>query len=266
MPIHPTAIIDPKAEIHETAEIGPYVIIEGNVRIGARTRLMAFVHVNGETTIGEDNIIHMGAVIGHWPQDIHYHGEPRGLVIGNRNTIREHASIHRATKEDIPTRVGDDCFLMGNSHIGHDCQIGSGIIIANNAMLAGHVIVEDRANISGGCAVHQFTRIGRFVMMQGHSGVGKDVPPFMITAGTNRVHSLNIIGLKRAGFSIQARNEIKAAYRILYRQGYSITHAVEELKAGGFGPEVQEIIDFIAKSKRGICPGIMREGRGEVES
>jgi len=251
--IHPTAIVDPKAELDETVEVGPYVIIEGGVRIGARTRIMAHAHINGNTTIGEDNVIHMGAVIGHEPQDIGYDGAPNRLVIGDRNTFREYVSIHRASSPETETRVGSDCFLMGFSHIGHDCHVGDRVIVANYSMLGGHAEVQDGVNISGGCAVHQFTRIGRYAMLQGLSGASKDVPPFMTAMRVNRVSGPNIVGLRRAGFSAQARREIRAASKVLFREGNSVPRALEKLRQGGFGPEVQEMIEFIEKSKRGIC-------------
>jgi UDP-N-acetylglucosamine acyltransferase len=259
MPIHPTAIVSSEAQIHEAADIGPYVVVDGPVRIGARTRVLPYVHLSGDTVIGEDNIIHMGCVIGYEPQDLGYKGESRRLEIGNGNVFREHVTIHRASKADTVTRIGDQCFLMVNCHVGHDCQIGNRVIIANNTMLAGHVVLHDGANISGGCAIHQFTRIGRFVMMQGMSGIGKDVPPFLVALGVNRIGGINVIGLRRAGFTAEARSQIKTAHRILYREGNSVAVALEKLKAGGFGPEVAEMIAFIEGSRRGICRRLLRE-------
>ncbi|MBN1867678.1 acyl-ACP--UDP-N-acetylglucosamine O-acyltransferase [Candidatus Sumerlaeota bacterium] len=264
MAIHPTAIVDPQAEIHETAEIGPYVVIDGQVRIGARTRLMPYVHVDGETTIGEDNVIHMGAVIGHGAQVLGKDLEPGRLTIGNGNTIREYASIHRSFVEGGCTEIGDRCYIMGFSHVGHDCKLGNEVILVNGALLSGHVEVGDNAFISGNCLVHQFVRIGRRTMFQGRAGVGKDVPPFMMVAGVNNVVGINVIGLRRAGFSAQARKEIRQAYKILCRSGLSVPNALARLREGGFGPEVQEIVDFARDSKRGIC-GFRGRRRGEQD-
>jgi UDP-N-acetylglucosamine acyltransferase len=251
--IHPTAIIDPHAELHETVEVGPYVVIEGGVRIGKGTRILAHAYINGETTIGEDNVIHMGATIGHEPQDISYDGSPRRLEIGDRNVFREHVSIHRASKPDKITRVGSDCFLMVGSHVAHDCQVGNHVIMANNALLGGHSVVGDRANLSGGCAVHQFCRVGRLAMIQGCTPMTKDLPPFMIASGLNQVRGLNVIGMRRAGFSAAARSEVKAAFRILYTEGNSLSTSIAKLEAGNFGPEVAELILFLKESKRGVC-------------
>jgi UDP-N-acetylglucosamine acyltransferase len=254
MSIHPTALVDPTAEIHETAEIGPYVVIEKNVRIGAGTRLMPFVHICEGVTIGENNKIHSHAVIGDAPQHLAYDGGPRRTVIGDHNDIREYVTVHRSYAAEGETRIGNRCLLMVNSHVGHDSIIGDNVILTNGALLAGHVTVMDRAIISGNCGVHQFVRIGRFAMMQGLAGVSKDVPPYMIMAtGMNTVAGINVIGLRRAGFSQEARNQIKQAYRILFRQGNSVPSALAKIKACGFGPEVQEIITFIEGSKRGIC-------------
>src|SRR5215470_10690563 len=159
MPIHPTAIVDRCAAIDPTAEIGPYAIIDGPVVIGAGTRVLSHAVLTGHTTIGRDNVIHVGAVVGHAPQDLSYADTPTGLSIGDRNVIREHAEVHRATSPERPTIIGDDNFLFARSHVAHDCQLGNRILLASGALLAGHVHVDDQAFISGNCVVHQNVRI-----------------------------------------------------------------------------------------------------------
>ncbi|NQU43940.1 acyl-ACP--UDP-N-acetylglucosamine O-acyltransferase [bacterium] len=255
MAIHPTAVVSGGAQIHETAEIGPYVVIDEGVRIGAGTRIGPFVHILGLTTIGQENVIHSHVVIGDRPQHTAYDGRPRRVVIGDRNVIREHVTIHRPYEEEAETRIGNDCFFMVSSHVGHDSIVGDGVIMTNGSMLGGHVTVSERAIISGNASVHQFVRIGRFAMMQGLSGLSKDLPPFCVVRGINNVAGLNTVGLRRAGFSPAARQEIKQAYRILFREGNSIPRALEMLRVAEFGPEVAEMIDFIESSKRGVIAG-----------
>lgn len=253
MAIHPTAIIDPRAEIHETAEIGPYAVISGPARIGANCRIWNHAHIGGELQMGEANEVHPFAIVGHVPQITNYDGKLRRTLIGNRNVFREGVSVHWASKDEGATVIGDDCLFMANSHIAHDCRIGNRVILVNGALLAGHVEVQDSAFISGNSVVHQFVRIGRFVMFRGLSGVGKDVCPFMMVSGIDRLAwKINRVGLSRSGFTPQARNEIKRAHRVLFRDGNSVPRAVEILKAGDPGPEIQEIITFIEGSQRGI--------------
>lgn len=253
MNVHPTALVDPKAELHETAEVGPYAIIEEGVRIGARTRVLAHAYINGQTTIGEDNVIHMGAVIGHEPQHTGYDGTPRRTRIGNGNVIREYMTINGSFEADGVTSIGDGCFLMACSHIGHDCHLGNEVVLANGAVVGGHAEIGDNVFLSANAMVHQFTRLGRLVMVQGGGGMSKDVPPFVILRGVNQVGGLNVVGLRRAGVSPEARRDIKAAYKIMYRQGHSVSKALEILKQTGHTPEVDEMIAFIESSKRGVC-------------
>ncbi|MGI8905141.1 MAG: acyl-ACP--UDP-N-acetylglucosamine O-acyltransferase [Candidatus Sumerlaeaceae bacterium] len=251
--IHPTAIIDRSAEIDSSAEIGPHVIIDGPVRIGARTRILANAHLSGRTIIGEDNEIHMGAIIGHAPQHLAYKGGDSGVRIGNHNVIREYVTIHRAYHPGQETVLGDNNFLMALSHVAHDATVQNNVIMANGSLLAGHTHVEDSANISGNVAVHQYVRIGRLAMIGGLSKVIKDVPPFMMVDGISLIHGLNTVGLRRAGYDLLTRKQIKEAYRILYRSGLNVPQAVERLETEypGVAP-VQELVDFIRKSVRGI--------------
>lgn len=255
MSIHPTAIIESGAQLHETVEVGPHAVIESKVRIGARTRVLARAHITGDTTIGEDNVIHMNTVIGHEPQILGYDGKPRRTIIGNRNVFREGVSIHSASKDEGMTRIGDGCFFMANSHVGHDSLIGNRVILANGALIGGHVEIQDFAFISGNCTIHQFVRIGRYVMFQGLTGSSKDIIPFMLVAGgNNAVAGLNAVGLRRAGFSREEMGEIKQAFKILFLQHNSLPRALEELKSGNYGEKVQEIIRFCeSPTHKGVC-------------
>ena len=253
MSIHKTAIVDPRAEIDPEAEIGPYVVIEGKVKIAARTRVLAHAFISSNTTIGPDNIIHPFAVLGHTPQDLSYRGEESYLKIGKGNTLREGCSIHRGSKEGTATVIGDNCFIMGYSHIAHDCVIGDEVIMANGVLLAGHVHVEDKAFLSGYVSVHQFVSIGTLAIIGGLSRVKKDVPPYLIMELDSLIRGVNVIGLRRAGLTPPQRVQIKRAYKLLYRSGFNVRQAVEAIEKEDPGPEVSHLIDFIKESRRGIC-------------
>jgi UDP-N-acetylglucosamine acyltransferase len=260
MPIHPTAVVDPRAEIHPDAELGPYVVVDGPVRVGARTRVMAHAFLTGHTELGEDNVIHPGAVIGHEPQDLAYRGAPTGLRIGHRNVVREHAEIHRGTQEGTFTVVGDDNYLMTRSHVAHNCRIGNRTIICSGALVAGHAIVDDQAFISGNCVVHQYVRIGRLAILRGLSRTSRDVPPFCIMDGTHTVRGVNRIGLRRAGFDAKRIRTIMTAFRILFRTRTHLRDAIARVRAELTGPDVDEILAFIESAKRGIAMGPPRPG------
>ncbi len=256
MAIHPTAIVDPNAQIDPTAEIGPYAVIGPNVCVGPRTCVMAQVHITGYTTIGADNQIHPGAVIGFPPQHLAYKGTPCHTLIGDRNIIREYASINGSFLEGHKTIIGNDNYLMIQSHVGHDAILGNHIVLCNGSLVSGHVEIEDHVFISGLVAIHQFVRIGTYAMCTGITRVNRDVPPYMMVYGDSEIIGLNVVGLRRAGFSAAARNEIKQAYRILYEQRRSLPAAIALLKAEPRGPEVQHLISFLEKTKRGICGGL----------
>lgn len=253
MPIHPTAIVHPKAELDSTVEVGPHAIIEEHVRIGAGTLVLANAYITGYTTIGRDNQIHIGAVLGHEPQDLKFDRSCRSyLTIGDRNIFREYVTVHRGTEPESATVIGNDCFLMVNSHVGHNCLLGDRIILANAVLLAGHVHVADRAFISGGGVVHQFIQIGRVAMVSGLSRITMDVPPFTTVAERNEVHGLNTVGLKRAGISTAALGELKKLYRLFYRSDLTVPAALAQ--ATGFAtPEAREFVEFIRQSPNGIC-------------
>ena len=256
--IHPTAIVSKKAVIHDTVTIGPYAIVEDHVTIGAGTTVMASAYLTGYTTIGENNEIHMGAVVGHEPQDHAFERGIRSYVeIGNNNVIREYATIHRGTKPESKTVIGNNNFLMSGAHIAHNARIDNHVIIVNYSCIAGYAHIADRAFISGGVMVHQFVRIGKLVMMGGNSRTSKDIPPFMMCLGTNSVGAINIIGLRRAGVSKVAIREIKECYKLFYLSKKLKQHAIEELDACAFtSDEAREFIAFVRKSERPIA-GLM---------
>jgi UDP-N-acetylglucosamine acyltransferase len=259
MPIHPTAIIDPRATVHPEADIGPYVVVDGPVDIGARTRVLAHAVLTGWTEIGTDNVVHMHATIGDAPQDLAYNDAESYVRIGNRNVIREHAQIHRGTKPGSETVVGDDNFVMATAHIGHNCRVGNRVILANGALLGGYVEVEDEAFVSGNCVVHQFVRIGRLALLRGLSRTSRDVPPFCIMDGTHTVRAINRVGLRRAGFAAPQIRSLQTAFSRLFRRTRNLRIALAAIEAQPCSPEVRYLIDFIRGSKRGVCFGPRRE-------
>ncbi len=250
---HPTAIIHKSAQIDPSAEIGANVVIEEGVVIGAGCMIWQNATICRFTTMGEGNEVHMGAVIGHTPQDLSFKGGRSYTRIGRHNIFREHTTIHRGTGVESETVIGDKNFFMASSHAGHNCRIGNEVIVANGALLAGYVQVGDRAFVSGNCVVHQFCRVGKLAMVSGGSRVSKDVPPFMVEDGTNLIAAINSVGLRRGGFSSATRKAIKQAYDILYREGLSVTNALEKIEVTLEDPEVDHLIDFVRASTRGIC-------------
>ncbi len=260
MPIHPTALVDRRATIDPTADLGPYVVIEGPVDIGPRTRVMAHAVLLGRAVVGADNEIHPGAVIGDSPQDLKYAGAPTGIRIGDRNVIREHVTLNRATSPDTWTIVGDDNFLMANVHVAHNCVVGHKTIMANGALLAGHVTVGDQAFVSGNCVVHQHTRVGRLSILRGLSRASRDVPPFALMDGTHTVRGTNRLGLRRAGFEPERIRTIIRAFRILFRERTNLRDAMAQVEAECRSPDVAELLAFIRESKRGVAMGPPRGG------
>lgn len=256
MSIHQTAIVDTQAEIDPTAEIGPFAIIEGPVRIGPRTRVYPHAYINGWTEIGADCSIHPGAVVGHLPQDLAYEGGESFCRVGEGTVIREGASIHRGTDPGSETVVGRRCFIMANAHVAHNCRVGDQVKMANGAVLGGHVQVGDQAFLSGNLAVHQFVRIGEYAMLSGLSKITMDIPPGFTAAWDSECVGVNTVGLRRAGFGHQERQEVKQAYRILYNSGHSFDGALEQLAAAMTTPLGRRILEFLREpSKRGIAGG-----------
>jgi UDP-N-acetylglucosamine acyltransferase len=254
--IHSAALVDPAAQIGADAEIGPFSIIGPEVTIGEKTVIQSHVVIEGQVKIGSGNFIGHGTIIGAPPQDVSFSPERKTKVeIGNDNIIREYCTIHRGSAEGSATKIGDKNFLMTATHIGHNCLIGNNIIIANNCLLAGHVRVDDSAFLGGGSTFHQFMHVGRLVMVQGSSAFGKDLPPFVIAAERNFIFGVNVVGLRRAGFSATDRDEIKAAFKLIYMSGLNISQALEKAVKTKFGAPAREFLDFVANAKkRGICP------------
>jgi len=254
--IHSTALVDPGARIGADVEIGPFSVIGPEVVIGDNTIVQSHVVIEGEVAIGARNFIGHGAIIGAPPQDLSFSPERKTRVeIGNENVIREYCTIHRGSAEGSATKMGDNNFLMAGAHLGHNCAIGNNVIIANNCLLGGYVRVDDAAFLGGGCVFHQNMCVGRLAIVQGASGFSKDIPPFVIAAEINYVFGVNVIGLRRAGFSAQDRNEIKAAFKLLYTSGLNISQALEKAATMEFGARAREFFAFVtAAKKRGICP------------
>ncbi len=256
MTIHPTAIIDPKAEIDSNVEIGPYVVIDGAVKIKRGTRVMAHVYIAGWTEIGADNEIHPGAVLGAAPQDKAYQGQESYLRVGDRNIFREHVQVHRATATGSATVIGNDNFLMATAHVGHNCKVGDGVTLANGALLGGYVEVGNSVFLSGNCVVHQFVRIGDYALMRGLSGTSRDVPPYAIIDWQHTVRGVNVVGLKRAGFDEARIRAIRAAFRTLFRPGRNLAIALKEVEQSKrVSEDVSALLEFIKSSKRGVCFG-----------
>jgi len=265
--IHPSAIVDPKARLGSEVEIGPYSVIGPIVTIGEKTSIQSHVVIESEVSIGSGNFIGHGVIIGAAPQDLSFSPERKTKIdIGGDNVIREYCTIHRGTAEGSATTIGDKNFLMAGAHVGHNCAIGNNVIIANNCLLGGYVRVDDGAFLGGGCVFHQHMRVGRLALTQGISGFSKDIPPFVIAAEVNYVVGLNVIGLRRAGFSAQDRNEIKTAFKLIYASGLNISQALEKSQTMKFGAAAREFFDFVANTKkRGICSYHHHKGHDDHE-
>jgi len=251
--IHPTALVSAEALIDPAAEIGPYVVIEGRVSLGAGTRVMAHAVLLGPTEIGERNVIHPGVVLGGEPQDLAFAGAETFLRIGNDNVFREHVQAHRGTRPGSATVIGDGNYFMQNAHVAHNCQIANGVIIAGGALLAGHVEVADRAFVSGNCVVHQHVRIGTLSLMRGLARASRDVPPFCLVDGTHTVHGVNVVGLRRAGFDTARIAAIRRAVRVLFARPTHLGRALERLESAELTPDVRHLVDFIRAARRGVC-------------
>ena len=255
--IHPTAIVDKSAEIDADAEIGPYCILGPNVKIAAGARLVAHVFIERETEIGAATVVHPYAVLGQPAQDTSSKGEATQLVIGARNTIREHVSMHRGTVRGRGrTTVGDDGYFMAQSHVAHDCIVGDGVIFAQGATLGGHVQVGDSVIMGGLSAMHQYGRIGKHAFVGGLAAVVADVIPYGSVFGNHAtLAGLNVIGLKRRGFSREAVHDLRAAYRLLFAEEGTFQERLDDVAENyAHEPLVQEIISFIrAEAQRPLC-------------
>jgi UDP-N-acetylglucosamine acyltransferase len=252
--IHPTAIVDPKAELGAETIVGPYCIVGAGVALGEGCWLQHHVTVAGPTRAGERNKFYAYCSIGQQTQDLKYAGEPTYLEIGNENTFREFCTVNRSTKSNGKTWVGNRGNFLAYSHIGHDCNVGDSVVFSNNGTLAGHVEVGDHAVMGGLTAVHQFCRIGRFAITGGCSKIVQDVPPFLIADGNPaEIRGVNLVGLERAGFSPESVKAIKEAFRLIYRSKLNTRQAIEAVR-NQIEPreEVTQLIEFIEKSERGI--------------
>ena len=256
MPVHASAIVDPRASIAETADIGPYCIVGSEVEIGAGTRLMAHVYLEGPAHIGEDNLFFPYSTVGVASQDLKYAGERAETRIGNRNKIREFVTIHRGTQGGgLETRIGDDNLLMAYVHVAHDVHVGNRVVMANAVTLGGHVVVGDWAVIGASTGVHQYCRIGRHAIIGGYSVVTQDVLPFSNTVSERaiKVYGANRIGLERRGFARETIEHLQTAMRLLTRAGLNTTQAVERIRAEiPACAEVDELLAFVADSPRGV--------------
>lgn len=254
--IHPTVVIDSEAVIAPDVQIGPYAIIDGPVQIGPGCVIEAHACLSGPLVMGRNNFIGHGAVLGKGPQHRGYRGEPTAVQIGDNNVFREFVTVHRGTVQgNGVTTVGDRNMFMVGCHVGHDVRIGNGCTVVNNALLGGHVTLEDDCILSGHTAVQQKVRIGRLAMLGGTGGTSKDVPPFILQQGYNCVTGLNIIGIRRAGFSAQSIDALRQVFRILYREGRPLPDALEQIEADfGHVAEVVEFVTFIRMSRTGINP------------
>ena len=253
--IHPTAIIDPCAQIDTNVTIGPYAIIKSDVHIGSGVSIGPYTTIEQYVTVGENCQIFQNAAIGCAPQDLKFHGEKTYLKIGKGSIIREFVTINRGTEAGGGvTEVGEENYLMAYTHIAHDCKTGRQVILANNSTLAGHIIIGDNVTVGGLVAIHQFVQIGDFAYIGGKSAVVKDIPPYVIAAGDRAtLHGLNNVGLKRHKFPKSTLQELKKAYRIFFRIGLTVKQASERVKAETEQiPEVKNFIKFIINSNRGV--------------
>jgi UDP-N-acetylglucosamine acyltransferase len=256
MDIHPTATVHDSAQLSEGVSIGAYAVIGPEVSIGPGSQVDHHASIDRLTTIGADCHIWPFASLGTDPQDLKFGGERTSLVVGDRVMIREFVTVNRGTGEGGGvTRVGDDCLLMAYTHVAHDCQLGQRVIMANAATLGGHVHLEDYVGLGGMVAIHQFTRIGTRAYIGGMSGVAQDQPPFCLCEGNRcKPHGLNVIGLKRAGFSAETLEALKTAYRLIFRTHTPIQQAMDQVRAEVTGvPEVDYLLEFIASSERGVA-------------
>ena len=263
--IHPSAVISPEAQIHDTVEIGPGCVIEGAVTLHAGVRVLPNAYLRGPLVVGEETEIGVCASIGRPGQDFKFKPgmATAGVEIGPRCTLREYVTIHQATNEHTPTSLGESCYLMVGAHLGHDCKVGRNTVLCNNVLLGGHVIVGERVNFGGGAAVHQHARVGRLAMIGGGAAQRTDCPPFHMLNGNNSITGLNLVGLRRNGFGAEEIRVIRMVFRDLLRVSNSQEALLPRLDAiAETCPPVGEIADFIRGSKRGIAPYVHYSSRG----
>ena len=255
--IHPSAVVDPDAQLGQNVSVGPFAVIEKDVTIGDGTTIAPHAMISRGTRLGRECRIFHSAALGGPPQDLKYSDEPTTLEVGDRTTIRESATLNRGTVASGTTTVGNDCLIMAYAHIAHDCRIGNQVIIANCSALAGHVTIDDWVIVGGLTPIHQFVRIGSYSMIGGGVRVAKDVPPYVLASQSPVIfEGLNLIGLRRRGFTAATIELIDKAYRLIYRSNLNVSQAVARIKGElDLIPEIQALLDFIASSKRGIITG-----------
>ena len=263
--IHPSAVIHPQAKLGVNVRVGPCAVIEAGVEVGDDCIIGPQVCLMGVTTIGRGNRFHAGCVIGDAPVDVKYKGEPTRLRIGDHNIFREHVTVNCSNTLAEDTVIGSHNFLTPHAHVGHNVVIGDHVILGGGCFLAGHVVVQDRAFISGCCLVHQFCRVGTLAMMQGGAAISQDLPPFTVAHNLNEICGLNVVGLRRAGFSPAERMEIKQVYRALFRSGKNLREAVAGAREKFASPGAKLLLEFVAASKRGVCTDPGAVGDHKVE-
>jgi UDP-N-acetylglucosamine acyltransferase len=253
--IHPTAIVEAGAELDTDVSVGPYTIVGPKVRVGARTSIGSHTVLEGATEIAAGCRIGSHVVIGSPPQDVKYHDEPTGVAIGEDTLVREFATIHRASIGGSGvTRVGPRCFIMAYAHVAHDCELAEHVIMANQASLAGHVSLGRFVNVGGMTGIHQFVRVGEFAFVGACSGILQDIPPFVKVQGNRaKPFGLNVVGLRRHGFSAEAIAGLKEAYRLVFDAGLNMSQALERLDSLPSFPELRVFVEFIKRSRRGIA-------------
>lgn len=253
MKIHPTAVVSPRAVVHSSVEIGPFAVVEPDAVVGQGCKLAGRSTVKSHVVLGRDVVVGEGAVLGGMPQHISPPEHPGRVIIGERTVIRENVTVHRAMNTEGETRVGCDCLLMVNSHVAHDCRVGNRVILTNNVLLGGHVTVGDRAVLGGSVGVHQHCRIGRLAMIGAFARIVQDVPPFVLTDGEGgMIVGLNKVGLRRSGMDRAEIIELKQAYRLIYRQGYTFDDMVAALEQTYASGPPSEFAEFFKSSKRGF--------------
>lgn len=253
--IHPTAVIASEAELDRDVEVGAYAVIEGKVKIGPGCVIRPAAYLYGPLTLGRGNLVCTGTVLGERPQHLKYQGEPTSVEIGDHNLFREHVTVHRGTTHSWKTVIGSHNFFMVHAHVAHDCVVGNHCTFANGSMLGGHCTVADNVILSGNSALHQFVRVGRLAFLSGLSASTKDVPPFVIQQNIDTVCGLNVVGMRRAGMKHEQIDQVKHAFRILFREKMTLPAALAKLERDfpETGP-VREMTDFLHHSQRGISP------------
>ncbi len=257
--IHPTAILNGQVQLAEDVMIGPMALLDGDIQLGPGCKVGPRVTMLGHVIAGEKNTFHTSCVIGDHPQHTGYQGEPTRVEIGSNNTFREFVTIHRGmpTAGGV-TLIGDNNFLMANSHVAHDAVVGNRTVFANSAVIGGHATIMDGAFLSGNTCVHQHCRVGPLAMLSGTSSVSMDLPPYWIVQGVNYVFGINVVGMRRAGIPNEEILAVRAAYKLITRSGQPIRTSVDQIEAEhGSMAAVRTLIDFIRSSKRGICMGII---------